>query len=138
MSSLRFCASMLRSILYFASVLWKFITKPINCEQICTFPLTVRDNQVSDWLILYCGNLILHPKKEMKTIKTQILWQKTTNKCQKRNMNVLRNIFLMNSPHWPVMQYARTLQRRRNYIGIILSDTLNNFVANKEEIFALF
>ena len=62
--SLCFCASMLCSILYFTSIPWKFITKPINCEQICTFPLTVTDNQVSDWLIFCCGNLILYQKKK--------------------------------------------------------------------------
>ena len=38
---------------------------------------------VSDRLICCCRNLILYQKKEMKMIKTQILWWKTAKKCLK-------------------------------------------------------
>ena len=44
--------------------------------------------QPSFWLVnILLRKLDTLSKKEMKTIKTQILWQKSTNKCQKRNIN---------------------------------------------------
>ena len=46
---------------------------------------------VSDSLILCCGNLILHQKKEMKMIKRHISGSETTKKCQK---NIFVNIKL--------------------------------------------
>ena len=60
-------------------------------------------------------------KKEMKMIKTQILWWwKTTRK--KNFIKALSNIFLW-TPHTdPWCNMLQTLERRRKYIGVILSD----------------
>ena len=55
---------------------------------------------VSDWLIFCCGNLILHQK----------------------HIKVLRNIFLWTHPTDPWCNMLQTLERRRKYIGVILSD----------------
>ena len=40
-------------------------------------------NPVFDWLILCCGNLILHLKNKNKITKTQILLCKTTKNAKK-------------------------------------------------------
>ena len=55
-------------------------------------------------------------KKEMKTIITLILWSKTTKNMPKKVYESKRIIFL-----WTHVM-LQTLERRKKYIGIILSD----------------
>ena len=38
------------------------------------------------------------------------------------NIKALSNIFILNSLHWPVMQYAPNFRKRAKYIGFTLSD----------------
>ena len=49
-------------------------------------------------------------------------------------MKALSNIFLMNQPHLPVM--LQTLEKRRKYIAIILSDEHTVIVDLSNEIFS--
>ena len=54
-------------------------------------------------------------------IKTQILWWKTTTKCQKKYIKVV-TFFLFTSHTDPWCNMLQTWQRWRKYIDVILSD----------------
>ena len=61
-------------------------------------------------------------KKEIKMIKTQILWWKTTKKYQKSIYKHIVAFFTQTRPTEPWCNMLRTLERQRKYICAILSD----------------
>ena len=75
---------------------------------------------VSDWLIFCCGNLILHQKKKSKWWKHRFCHEK--QKMPKKYITALSSIFLWTRPTDPWCNIFQTLERRRKYIVIILSD----------------
>ena len=88
---------------------------------------------VSDWLILCCGNLMLYQKKKWKWPKHKFCDEKQKKKIKqkkkypkkqkpKRYIKVLSNIFLWISHTDLWCNMLQTLERRRKYIGVILSD----------------
>ena len=66
---------------------------------------------VSDWLICYCGNLILYQKKRKHKFYDE-----------KQQKKALSNIFLWTRHTDPWCNMLQTLERRRKHIGAIFSD----------------
>ena len=65
-------------------------------------------------------------KKEIKMIKTQILWGKTTTKA-KKYIKALSNIFYELAP-LTRDDILQTLERKRKHIGVILSDEHTQYI----------
>ena len=72
---------------------------------------------ISEWLIFYCGNFIVHQKQKWKWS----VYDKKQQNMPCKYMRSLSNIFLWPRPTDSWFNMLCTLHRRRKCIGIILS-----------------
>ena len=81
------------SLIFLKKIYYAALSPPqhsMNINVIHSVPVTISHHllPVSNWLIFCCEKFDTSSKKEMKMIKTQIFWWKTTKNAKKVFLNI--------------------------------------------------